>query len=182
MEYESETGRGLIGIEVKYTELRVLAEVRIERRTRSERPNFTVLRCDVESQDFREGNESQLITDGYRQIWRNQLLGECILQKDKFAHATLITMYPSANKHMTKACEGYRHFLASPDQKFVAPTYERFIRVCREHVPSKDYTDWLDYLQDRYIVKSDPKTATTYSPVISPNGVLQALNGELEGG
>ncbi|MBK6629528.1 MAG: hypothetical protein IPG35_18415 [Flavobacteriales bacterium] len=154
-EYRDIEGRtGLVGIEVKYTE----REYPLEAGSKQERevndrttPYFKVM---ADSRIYREGCEADMITDEFRQIWRNQLLGESILLKhpDLFAHATLLTVFPEGNKHMTRACSGYKEFLTSPEGKFVALTYERFIAVCREYAPSKEFNDWLDYLQERYIV------------------------------
>ncbi len=125
VEYEDADGRaGLIGIEVKYTE----REYPLEAGSKQERevndrttPYFKVM---SNSRIYREGCEAEMITDEYRQIWRNQLLGESILFKhsDRFAHATLLTVFPEGNKHIIRACSGYKEFLITPEGKFVALT------------------------------------------------------------
>lgn len=145
---------GLIGIEVKYTERAypLKAGSKQERDVNDRATEY--FKVMAGSGIYRDGSEADMITDEYRQIWRNQLLGESILLKhpDSFAYATSMTIFPEGNKHMAKACAGYQQFLTGPDGKFIALTYERFLSVCREHSTSKEFEDWLDYLQDRYIV------------------------------
>jgi len=155
IEYTDEQGlRGLVGIEVKYTERSyLLKRGSTEERTVNDRATsyFKVM---ADSRLYRDGCEAEVIKDEYRQIWRNHLLAESILLKhpERFAHATSMTLFPEGNKHMAKACAGYQGFLTGSDGKFIALTYERFIAVCREHALSQDYNEWLDYLEERYIV------------------------------
>lgn len=155
IEYTDKQGlHGLVGVEVKYTERAyVLKSGSTEERrvNDSSSPYFKVM---ADSRTYRGGCEAEMITDEYRQIWRNHLLAESILLKhpDRFAHATSLTLFPEGNKHMAKACAGYKKFLIGQDGKFIALTYERFIALCRAYAPSKEFNDWLDYLQERYIV------------------------------
>lgn len=151
---DKEGRRGLIGIEVKYTERAYkLKHGSTEERTVNDRASiyFKVMAaCGI----FKPGCETQVITDDYRQIWRNHLLAESILLKhpERFAYATSLTLFPKGNKHMDDACTGYKSFLAAPDGRFMTLTYERFLDICQEHSPSPDFDKWLTYLQERYIV------------------------------
>ncbi len=156
-EYTSDTGPGLIGIEVKYTERAYPLKLGSKQHREVNNPASRYFKVMSASGIYKPNSEPAMITDEYRQIWRNQLLGESILQNhpDRFAYATLITVFPSGNQHMTHACAGYARFLTHPKQKFIALTYEHFIDLCRQHVPSSQYADWLDYLQERYLVKAD---------------------------
>lgn len=151
---DSDGKRGLVGIEVKYTERAYgLKRGSTEERTVNDRtsPYFKVM---AESAIYRPGCEEQMITDDLRQIWRNHLLAESILLKhpERFVHATSLTMFPEGNTHMGKACSAYKSFLDCSEEKFMTLTYERFFEVCREHAPSTAFIEWLDYLEARYIV------------------------------
>lgn len=156
MEYQDNGGsNGLLGIEVKYTERAYpLKHGSKEEREINDR-NTSYFRVMSFSGIYRPDCEAAMITDEYRQIWRNQLLAESILQRHpaRFAEATLMMVHPSANTHMRDACQGYSTYLLEADRKFKAVTYERFIEVCRDHAETLDQTQWLDYLQERYIVE-----------------------------
>lgn len=155
-ECQDHRGRtGLVGIEVKYTERAYpLKSGSKEERDVNDRTSryFKVM---ARSNIFRTGTEPELITDEFRQIWRNQLLGESILQKnpDQLSFATLLMVFPERNQHVARACAGYSELLETTEGKFMGLTYERFISVCRSHARTREYTEWLDYLQDRYIVQ-----------------------------
>lgn len=146
--------RGLIGIEVKYTERAYkLKQGSTEERTVNDRASsyFKVM---ADSGIFKPGCEPEVISDDYRQIWRNHLLAESILLKHpgRYAYATSLTMFPQGNRHMAKACAGYESFLSAPQGRFMTLTYERFLDICREHSPSPEFDKWLKYVQERYIV------------------------------
>lgn len=155
VEYEDEAGlRGLVGIEVKYTECgTALPAGSKEERDLADRsaPYRTVM---TRSGIYRTIWDAELTKDVYRQMWRNQLLGESVLQRQRFAYSTLILVHPAGNEYVTRACEGYRRFLLRPQDTFVALTYERFIALCRQHARSTDFAPWLDYLETRYIINT----------------------------
>lgn len=153
VEYEDEAGLlGLVGIEVKYTEREyALTAGSKEDRDLTDR-SASYFRVMNSSGIYHSASVGELVTDVYRQIWRNQLLGESILQRhrEQYAYATLMVVYPSANLHMARACEGYRRFLVRPDDNFKALTYEQFISDCRKTTTDPKMMEWLNYLEERY--------------------------------
>jgi hypothetical protein len=154
VEFEEDAGRGLLGIEVKYTE----RDYKLKSGSKEHRcvndncsRYFQVM---SESRIYSPGNESHLIQDSYRQMWRNQLLAESIIQRhsDRFSSCTLLTVYPRGNEHMAKVCKSYPLFLAMHKRKFASATYEDFIETCRSYATSAEQIDWVTYLRERYIV------------------------------
>ncbi|HRH68225.1 MAG TPA: hypothetical protein PLB89_01835 [Flavobacteriales bacterium] len=159
VEYEDEAGlRGLVGIEVKYTE----RPYPLGKNSKEDRNILDVgsayYRVMTTSGIYRGGWSRSLLRDEYRQLWRNQLLGESILQRfrERYAYATLMVVYPKDNRHVAEACTGYSRLLTQPEYTFKALTYEQFILDIREHTTSDIFLPWADYLQDRYIVPSQP--------------------------
>lgn len=96
-----------------------------------------------------------MLTDIYRQIWRNQLLAESIrlVHNDKFKHSSSLTFYPEGNGHFTETSEKYLAMLLNKNNKFVPVTYENFLIACNKHCPDSEFKSWIDYLSDRYIIK-----------------------------
>lgn len=149
---------GIIGIEVKYTE----RDYKLKRICK-ERDDITVdynkskyksvmEKCEI----YKNGTLPLLITDKFRQIWRNQLLGESILitDNDKFKHFTSLTLFPKQNIHFINASKEYINLMAHNNYKFLPVTYEDFISICDQYCPNDKFKKWLDYLLERYIVTS----------------------------
>lgn len=155
VEYEDEAGlRGLVGIEVKYTE----RPYPLGKGSKEDRDILDVgspyYRVMVASGIYREGWGKDLLRDEYRQLWRNQLLGESILQRfrERYAYATLMVLYPEGNRHVATACAGYGQLLLQPEHTFKALTYEQCIADLRTHTTAVAFHPWIDFLQARYIV------------------------------
>ncbi len=154
VEYEDEAGlRGLVGIEVKYTEL----PYPLGKYSKEDRDILDVgspyYRVMAAAGIFREGWGKILLRDEHRQLWRNQLLGESIQQRfrDRYAYATLMVVHPEGNRHVASACEGYTRSLVHPEHTFRTLSYEQFIGDLRTHATSDGFLPWVDYLLDRYI-------------------------------
>ena len=147
--------KGIIGIEVKYTEKEYkLKAGSTEEKTINNKTSkyYTISK---ESGIYEPNSIEVLPTDIFRQVWRNQLLGESIrlVHNDKFKHSSSLTFFPVGNEHFTKTSEKYIAVLLDKTNKFVPVTYERFLSVCYKHCPNKDFKKWIDYLTERYIVK-----------------------------
>jgi hypothetical protein len=146
--------KGFIGIEVKYTE----REYELKPGSKEERDvNDPKSRYSLVTQDcgiYKPGAIAELRSDKYRQIWRNQLLGESMLIVDheKFKHFTSLLLFPKGNTHFVQASKDYVNFLATNQHRFLSLTYEDFIAICRAHCPNDDFFKWLEYLSERYIV------------------------------
>ena len=150
--------KGILGIEVKYTEHEYL----LKKGSKEER--FIM---DEESPYYKISEISGIYnveafnvlkTDRFRQVWRNQLLGESILIKDskEFKHFTSLTFFPSGNTHFSEVSKEYVGFLKKNDNKFCAVTFEHYISILKKYCPNTDFAKWINYLNSRYIVLELP--------------------------
>lgn len=149
-------GKCGIGIEVKYTE----RDYKLDLGSREERAiqdrGSLYYEVSEASNLYQSGYEESLPTDLFRQVWRNQLLGESmLLHKDSHLQDFIsMTFYPSANEHFKKVEEDYPNFLAEDKKyKFRCITYEKFFDVLRQNSPDSNFGSWIDYLDERYIVQ-----------------------------
>jgi hypothetical protein len=156
IEYTHNDGsKGLLGIEVKYTEKEYkLKPGSTEEKTianKSSRYYSISDDCGL----YKPGSTEVLQIDLYRQIWRNHLLAESIRlrHKSKFKHSSSLTFYPEDNEHFTVASNQYNELMVGNTNNYFPVTYEMFLIACRKHCPSKDFLDWIDYLTTRYLIK-----------------------------
>ncbi len=147
--------KGIIGIEVKYTE----HEYKLKKDSKQERDinnkNSRYYTISKKFNLYKSDTIDKLISDKFRQIWRNQLLGESIIieDNDKFKHFTSLTIFPKGNLHFIEASNEYLEMLVVNNDRFVPVTYENFLSVCNKYKPNDKFGKWLKYLDDRYIVK-----------------------------
>ncbi len=160
IEYTNFDGtKGMIGIEVKYTE----KAYKIQPNSKQEKDindrnslYFSVTKnCGL----YKANAIEVLRTDKFRQVWRNHILGESILltDSDKFQYFASLTLFPADNSHFIKTSKEYIDLLTDNDNKFIALTYEDFFALLNKHCPDSNYKKWLDYLTTRYIVTNDRK-------------------------
>ena len=151
----SDNSKGIIGIEVKYTEKEYGLEKNSTQRNaiidKTSKYYSVTERCKI----YKPEAIYVLQTDKFRQVWRNHLLGESILlaDSDKFKHFTSLTLFPKGNLHFIKTSKEYIDLLENNGNKFLPLTYEDFFDGCIKHCPDENYKKWLDYLTARYIVK-----------------------------
>ena len=150
--------KGMIGIEVKYTE----HEYRLQPGSKQERdirdPSSKYYEIMEISQIYQPGMTETLISDRFRQVWRNQLLGESILIVDRaqFKHFVSFVIFPKGNAHFVEVSKEYMKLLKGASKKFVPITYEEFFETARALSPNEDFLKWIEYLSRRYIVRTDP--------------------------
>jgi len=146
--------KGIIGIEVKYTEREYGLKKDSTQETAIKEKTSKYYKVSQQSKLFRPETIDELITDKYRQVWRNQLLGESILitDRNKFTYFTSLTIFPQGNSHFVETSKNYLDMLTSNDLKFIPITYEEFFSVCKKYCPDNKYREWLDYLISRYLV------------------------------
>lgn len=151
-------GYGILGFEVKYTEKEypLMKGSKESREIALESSVYNTLTAKIKL--YRNDILPALKTDKFRQIWRNQLLGESMTRKNhpdsKYEHFTSIILYPSGNKHFQTVIPEYRSFLLpGHEQSFLGITYEEFIRAGRQHTEDIEFLHWLQYLEDRYLLK-----------------------------
>ena len=146
--------KGIIGIEVKYTE----HEYKLKVGSKQERDinNLESRYYEIHklSNLYKPETIKILITDKYRQIWRNQLLGESILIEDnnKFKHFTSLTIFPTGNQHFIETSKEYLDMLTNNNDRFIPVTYEDFISKCIKYQPDELFKNWIEYIKKRYIV------------------------------
>ncbi len=150
----SDKQKGVIGIEVKYTEHEYKLRPGSKEEFEIKNKNSRYFCISEKSQLYKADAIPLLYTDKYRQIWRNQLLGESILieDKDSFEYFTSLTIFPKANVHFVETSNLYIDMLVSNDNKFLPVTYEEFIAACRKHCRDEKIKKWIKYLNGRYLV------------------------------
>jgi hypothetical protein len=153
----SSGGYGIIGIEVKYTE----REYRLTRASREDHElNNTESMYNSLTQKFgiyRIEVIEKLKNDEYRQLWRNQLLGESMTRKNnpdsKYEYFTSVILYPQGNDHFRELIPKYKSFLTTGNENsFIGITFEDFIAGATILTEDEGYLTWLQYLKDRYVV------------------------------
>ncbi|HLK92772.1 MAG TPA: hypothetical protein VKZ18_22965 [Polyangia bacterium] len=155
VEYRAADGvRGAIGIEVKFTE-RAYPWGKTERRRMFD-DQSRYLAVHRASGVYGAGGLDLLRTPRFKQLWRNQLLGEAMLQCPELGlgHFTSVLLHPKDNAHFVEATREYERLLAPARTSavFRGVTFESFIERCREHVRTPEERGWSDYLAARYLV------------------------------
>ena len=156
IEYETkDKAHGVIGVEVKYTEEEYgWGKSERARMFDSSSPYH---RVHTLAGIYSDGALVELATPELKQFWRNQLLGESMLQQNGFINKistfTSVLLHPAGNEHFGTAAVHYsKQLLSDQKHKFVAVTYEDFIASSRLLSDDGATTKWLDYLEARYIV------------------------------
>jgi hypothetical protein len=155
IEYAHTDGKqGIIGIEVKYTEQWYALKAESTEEKKIKDPKSIYYQTSQQCGLFKRDDFGKLVSDRFRQIWRNQLLGErmLIMDHDKYGHFTSMTAYPDGNIHFIEASKAYMELLQSNNLRFLPVTYEQFLKACQKHVPDERFQRWIDYLRVRYIV------------------------------
>jgi len=158
IEYRHASGRlGVIGIEVKYTEreYKLIKGSKEDREIHQDISVYNLLTDKIGL--YRKEILQELKTDEFRQVWRNQLLGESMTRKNhpdsKYEFFTSIILYPEGNDHFRDLVPKYTSFLTpGHENSFKGITYEEFINIGRELAGDPGYLQWLQYLEDRYII------------------------------
>lgn len=146
--------KGILGIEVKYTE----QEYELSGLAEEEAVNNLESKYHIVSNNsnlYKPDKQEELKSNEFRQIWRNHMLGESILQyhNKEFHHFTSITFFPKRNVHFLHTSEKYIDLLSSNKNNFLPILYEEFFMWCYYHCPNQMYLDWINYLTNRYIVR-----------------------------
>jgi hypothetical protein len=156
LEYTHKDSRkGILGVEVKYTEREYHVSDSSKEYQDVNNPESSYYRITKECGLFKDEAIGKLKEDDFRQIWRNQLLGESILLKDKdtYSYFTSITIYQKGNRHFAGMSAEYPGLLKDAKGKALFITYEDFIGACEKHCPDDRYRAWANYLKQRYIIQ-----------------------------
>ena len=153
-----DNSKGLIGIEVKYTEKEYPLKAGSKQEQDINNKNSKYYNVSNLSEIYESNSFDLLLSDIFRQIWRNQLLAESIrlTDNDKFKYSTSIIFFPKDNTHFVETSGKYIDMLKNKSTKFIPVTYENFLSACNKHCPADtNYKKWLDYLEKRYIVADE---------------------------
>ncbi len=156
IEYTDENDlKCIIGIDVKFTE----HEKALKKGTKEEKDilnkeslyYIASKGCEL----FTEGAEETLLTDKFRQVWRNQLLGERIvhIDSDEYKRFTSISVFPEGNIRSLETNKEFAALMAKNEDNFVPVTYENYLSSCSKYRTSVELNEWVDYLEKRYLVK-----------------------------
>ncbi len=150
-----DNSKGIIGIEVKYTEqeYKLKLDSTEDKAINNVKSDYFRVTNNEQRKLYKSGNISKLKSDEFRQIWRNHLLGESILlfKPKEFNHFSSITFFPKGNKHFVETSKKYIDLLQSNDNRFLPVTYEEFFKYLNEYSPNNKFSNWIKYLQERYI-------------------------------
>ena len=147
-----------IGIEVKYTEKEYpLMEGTSEyKHVKDENGNtrlfLNYLNATLGSGYYKEDvSHDILVSNKFRQIWRNHILGASMVLHGNIHRFTSITLFPEANVHFSEdAMPKYAELLSDAGREsFVALTYERLFKLMERYFKIDE--GWVEYLKNRYI-------------------------------
>ena len=157
VEYETSKGeKGVIGIEVKYTEEGYSVGNKEFAMMQDSQSAYSVTTrnsgCFINSDPMPFNNPD------FIQLWRNHILGLAMLQQGKADYFDSLTLYPSGNLHFHSSgnhigtIAAYEELLTDKGKStFHGITYECFFNILREHYQSARNISWLDYLETRYL-------------------------------
>ena len=148
--------RGGIGIEVKYTEEAYpLKKGSKEERDTVGREGKRYIEVTNTCGYYHDDSWDNLITDDFRQIWRNHILGASMVQvfdEEHIDEFTSVHLYPSWNSHFTHTLPEYRALLTEKgNSTFLDLTYERLFSLMDEFYIGEREAKWISYLKERYI-------------------------------
>jgi len=148
--------KGIIGIEVKYTEHEYKLKAGSKQESDIMNKNSRYYTISKQCGLYKPNSADKLISDKFRQVWRNQLLGESIVieENGKFKHFTSLTIFPKGNQHFIETSEEYLDMLTNNDNRFVSLTYEDFLSTCDRFKPNGRFEKWINYLRKRYIIEN----------------------------
>ena len=157
IEYATSKGeKGVIGIEVKYTEEGYSVGNKEFAMMQNSQSAYSVTTRD--SGCFINNDPMQFNNPDFIQLWRNHILGLAMLQQGKTDYFDSLTLYPAGNLHFhssgshTGTITAYEELLTDKGREtFHGITYEAFLNILRKHYKSPRNLSWLHYLETRYV-------------------------------
>lgn len=150
-----------IGIEVKYTEKeyplkRDSKEYRCVKdddgHTRLSGAYLSVTRnCGYYKDDV---TDDVLVSNKFRQIWRNHILGASMVLRGVIANFISITLYPQENIHFSLDAMPKYKALLKPEHynSFVPLSYENLFAEMETFLNLEHKEEWMGYLRRRYLL------------------------------
>lgn len=104
--------------------------------------------------------EKHFVADKFRQIWRNHLLGAAMILNGDLCEFTSLTVFPEGNGHFRE--DDKNHLWLEYKKKLTDEgkatlkylTFENLFSKLRKHLHFQGATEWIDYLERRYIPSS----------------------------
>ena len=149
-----------IGIEVKYTEKeyplklgsREYSHVKDEHG--NTRLSAAYAKATEQSGLYRpDVSHDILVSNKFRQIWRNHILGASMQLHGDIARFTSITLYPQENIHFSlDAMPAYKSMLTDEAAHTCVPlSYENLFDYMERYLNVEKKDEWLAYLKRRYL-------------------------------
>jgi len=146
--------KGLIGIEVKYTE-GGYSPTKTEKEDINN-SNSIYYSTTKKSNLYKAEFVPKLKENAYRQIWRNHLLAYSFADKNEFKVFTSLTLYHEGNEHFQKAFEVYQSFLSEEGKTTLKDlTFSKFCVTLAEIAKTMKQKKWVLFLIDRYDIQTD---------------------------
>jgi hypothetical protein len=141
-----------VGVEVKYTEGSYSWGKTERQRMFDEASEY----CRITSSSgiYHPGALSTLRTPRQKQMWRNQLLGECLMQTDpRIGTFWYVYLYPARSEYQHEVAVQYEKLVRKDNPKalFLAITYEDYLSVAERTVREIDGVSWVAYARERYL-------------------------------
>lgn len=151
-----------IGIEVKYTESAYPLKIGSSEYRHVHDKDSKYFRITSEIGWFKDIEKIQdaLISNKFRQIWRNHILGASMIIKGCIKHFYSITLFPSLNVHFSidalpkyKGTDGNNGLLSDEGFETCIPlTYEHLFDLMKKDLSLDNKEDWIGYLRSRYLL------------------------------
>ena len=150
--YIAEDGKkGLLGIEVKYTEGGYSPTDR--EKGELENKESAYFKATEKSKLYIDNIVERLKENNYRQIWRNHILAFSFARTKGYKYYKSVTVYHEGNNHFKEAFKEYDAFLTDKGKETIqAVTYAEFVDVLNKHVTIDEQRRWVEYLKARYNV------------------------------
>jgi len=150
IEYDYAGGKGIIGIETKYTEGGYSPTSKELELVND--PDSVYYKETRRSGLYLESSYEELKKNSYRQIWRNHLLA-CVFGGGMYRKFLSATFYPEGNSHFVKTIGKFMNFLTDDGKDtLVGITFEEYFNALQKYAVSRDQRNWIDYLLKRYLV------------------------------
>ncbi|MEI6816794.1 MAG: hypothetical protein WCL14_09315 [Bacteroidota bacterium] len=146
-------GYKFIGFEIKFSEGAPKASLRYLVRSYGVGPNFFVLQS--ESGLFHPETVYKVHQNAYSHTGRTHLLGHLFREQENFDDFLFVNLYPEGNESVVEDLNEYQKLLTDYGQKtFATTTFEDFFAALSLYAETDRQRNWIQYLNDRYIVKT----------------------------
>jgi len=141
-----------VGIEVKYTEGPYRWGHTEYKRMHAQESAY--LAVTTQSELYLTGALERLRTKKQKQMWRNQLLGECILSADiETKDYRYILLYPGQSEYSFNLGSDYAKLLNDDkSERFAMISYEEWLDAAEQSIEKASDVDWVSYARERYLL------------------------------